>query len=104
MASAYLRALAWPGGDQDLPACTAILAWRMTTWGAMGVAGLHRCRPRATRSSGTEASSLYRNLSLRNKMAAAVALSPASMLTFRATCRKIGGERKGIKPGPLAMP
>lgn len=71
-----------PAGGR-LPELTQIRAWRMTSCGAMGVAGRSRCSAWATRRSPPETSSPYRKRSLRNTMAAAVAQSPARMEAFR---------------------
>lgn len=73
------------------PELTESRAWRMTTCGAMGVAGRSLWSPLATCRSSPETSSSYRKRSLKNTMAAAVAQSRARMEAFRDACGDIPG-------------
>lgn len=81
------------GGAREgsLPELTESRAWRMTTCGAIGVAGRSLWSPLATCRSSPETSSPYRKRSLKNTMAAAVAQSRATMEAFRDACGDIPG-------------
>lgn len=76
----------------SLPELTEIRAWRITTCGAMGVAGCNLWSPLATCRRLPETSSPYRKRSHKNTMAAAVVQSRERMEAFKDACRNIQTE------------
>lgn len=88
-----------PAGE-SLPECIETRACRITTWGAIGVAGCSLCSPLATRRSSLETSSPYRNRSLRNTMAEAVAQSRTRMEAFRDAWGNISGTLNWTERAP----
>lgn len=80
------------------PELTEIRAWRITTWGAIGVAGCSLWSPLATCSRWPDTSSPYRSRSLRNTMAAAVRQSRARTQASRDAC---GDSRGPVGEGGL---
>lgn len=68
-----------------LPELTDTRAWRLSSGGAIGVAGHSLCSPLTICSNRPDRSSPYRSRSLRSRMAAAVALSRVRMEAFRDT-------------------